>query len=77
MESPLVVNATLILPHLKHKILFKAFDKLQVGESFIFHNDRDSKSLYHLLKSQRGNRFEWNYLESGPKNWDINIKRTS
>ncbi|WP_394351974.1 DUF2249 domain-containing protein [Rhodocytophaga rosea] len=66
MESSFILDVTLLLPHIKHKILFEKFDNLKVGESFILKNDHHIKSFYHLLKSHRGDRFEWKSLQDGP-----------
>lgn len=76
MEPAFLLDATLLLPQLKYKIIFEKFDSLKVGESFILHNSHDPKPLYHQLKSHRGNRFDWTYLQSGPKVWNVMIKKT-
>ncbi|MDO1450851.1 DUF2249 domain-containing protein [Rhodocytophaga aerolata] len=76
MEPSFILDATILLPHSKHKILFEKFDSLKVGGSFIVKNDHHTKSFYHLLKSHRGDRFEWKYLQSGPVVWKVIIQKT-
>lgn len=64
-----------IQPALKHPTIFKKFDSLQEGESFIIVNDHDPKPLYYQLLAERGNIFSWNYLEQGPEVWKVHVKK--
>ncbi len=68
-----VVNVPSLEPKLKHPTIFQTFDSLQAGESMIIHNDHDPKPVYYQLKSERGDGFTWEYLQEGPKDWDIRI----
>jgi regulator of cell morphogenesis and NO signaling len=43
--------------------------------SLIIHNDHDPKPLYYQLLGERGNIFNWEYLEQGPQWWKIKITR--
>ena len=62
-------------PALKHPTIFKKFDALQEGESFVIINDHDPKPLYYQLLAERGNIFTWEYLEQGPEVWKVYIKK--
>jgi regulator of cell morphogenesis and NO signaling len=64
-----------IQPALKHPTIFKKFDSLQEGESFIIVNDHDPKPLYYQLLAERGNIFSWNYVEQGPEVWKVHVKK--
>lgn len=64
-----------LLPALKHPTIFRKFDSLQDGESFVIINDHDPKPLYYQLLAERGNIFTWNYLEQGPEVWKVYIKK--
>lgn len=68
-----VVNVPSLEPKLKHPTIFQTFNSLQAGESMIIHNDHDPKPVYYQLKSERGDGFTWEYLQEGPKDWDIRI----
>jgi len=39
------------------------------------HNDHDPKPLYYQLLGERGNIFEWEYLEQGPEWWKVKISK--
>jgi regulator of cell morphogenesis and NO signaling len=62
-------------PALKHPTIFKKFDALQEGQSFIIINDHDPKPLYYQLQAERGNIFSWEYLEQGPEVWKVHIRK--
>jgi regulator of cell morphogenesis and NO signaling len=70
-----VLDVTQIEPRLKHPTIFQKFDSLKGGEGFIIHNDHDPKPLYYQLLGERGNIFDWTYLESGPEIWEVHIKK--
>lgn len=63
-------------PALKHPTIFRKFDALEEGASFVIINDHDPKPLYYQLLAERGNIFSWNYLEQGPEIWKVHIKKT-
>jgi len=62
-------------PALKHPTIFRKFDALNEGESFVIINDHDPKPLYYQLLAERGNIFSWEYLEQGPEIWKVYIKK--
>ncbi|MFV0604487.1 MAG: iron-sulfur cluster repair di-iron protein [Niabella sp.] len=72
------LDVTKIEPRYKHPTIFKHFDELEAGESFIIENDHDPKPLYYELIGERGNIFTWEYLEKGPEWFVVKIaKRAS
>jgi regulator of cell morphogenesis and NO signaling len=68
-----ILNVTLLQPKQKHPTIFARFDALNEGQSFIIHNDHDPKPLYYQLLGERGNIFNWEYLEQGPEWWKVRI----
>jgi regulator of cell morphogenesis and NO signaling len=70
-----VLDVTLIEPRLKHPTIFARFDALNEGESLTIHNDHDPKPLYYQLLGERGNIFNWEYLEQGPEWWKVKITK--
>ncbi|HEX3023791.1 MAG TPA: iron-sulfur cluster repair di-iron protein [Chitinophagaceae bacterium] len=70
-----ILNVTVIDPRLKHPTIFARFDELKEGESLTIHNDHDPKPLYYQLLGERGNIFEWEYLEQGPELWKVKISK--
>jgi uncharacterized protein (DUF2249 family) len=71
------LNVTLIPPREKHPTIFRTFDALGAGESFILVNDHDPRPLRHQLSFERANQFEWEYLEAGPTTWKVRLTRTA
>ncbi len=70
-----VLNVTLLEPRQKHPTIFIRFDELNEGETLTIHNDHDPKPLYYQLLGERGNIFNWEYLEQGPEWWKVNITK--
>ncbi|HVS90859.1 MAG TPA: iron-sulfur cluster repair di-iron protein [Mucilaginibacter sp.] len=75
METETVLDVTVIEPRLKHPTIFQNFDSLAPGESFIIHNDHDPKPLYYQLLAERGQTFDWQYLDQGPEIWHVRIAK--
>lgn len=75
MEVLETLDVTVIEPRLKHSTIFDKFDSLLGGEAFIIHNDHDPKPLYYQLLAERGQVFNWDYLESGPEAWQVKIAK--
>ena len=69
------LNVTAIEPKFKHPTIFKYFDALQPGESFIIENDHDPKPLYYELIAERGDIFTWEYLLKGPELFEVQIAK--
>jgi regulator of cell morphogenesis and NO signaling len=70
-----ILNVTLLEPRQKHPTIFVRFDELVAGESLTIHNDHDPKPLYYQLIGERGNIFNWEYLEQGPEWWKVRITK--
>ena len=75
LEHENILNVTLLEPKLKHPTIFVRFDELISGESLILHNDHDPKPLYYELSAERGDIFDWEYLEQGPEIWRVKITK--
>lgn len=73
METLKTLNVFEIEPRLKHPTIFNWFDELAPGNAFIIHNDHDPKPLYYQLLGERGNIFNWEYLQEGPEYWKVKI----
>ncbi|MBS1586776.1 MAG: iron-sulfur cluster repair di-iron protein [Bacteroidetes bacterium] len=70
-----ILDVTVLEPRMKHPTIFARFDELTEGESLIIHNDHDPKPLYYQLLGERGNIFNWEYLEQGPQWWRVRISK--
>jgi uncharacterized protein (DUF2249 family) len=70
------LNVTTIIPRERHPLIFKTFDDLASGDSFVLINDHDPKPLYYQFLHEREGLFEWEYLEQGPAVWKVKISKT-
>jgi uncharacterized protein (DUF2249 family)/quercetin dioxygenase-like cupin family protein len=57
----------------KHPTIFRTFDELGVGESFVLVNNHDPKHLRDEFEVEHPGGYSWEYLERGPKQWRIRI----
>jgi uncharacterized protein (DUF2249 family) len=62
----------------KHPTIFAAYNALGHGESFVLVNNHDPIHLREEFETEHPGSYDWDYLESGPREWRIEIrKRTS
>lgn len=64
-----------IPPPQKHPTIFRVFDALTPGDSFMLINDHNPKPLYYQFGMERMGKFEWEDVESGPEVWRVRIKK--
>jgi uncharacterized protein (DUF2249 family) len=65
-----------IAPRVRHPLIFSTFDDLKSGESFVLVNDHNPKPLYYQFEAERHDQFRWEYLASGPEEWQVRVTRT-
>lgn len=66
-----------IPPAKRHPMIFQTFDNLAAGQSFTLINDHDPKPLYYQFLHEREGQFSWEYLETGPETWRVQVGRTT
>ncbi|HWK58559.1 MAG TPA: DUF2249 domain-containing protein [Parapedobacter sp.] len=76
-QDDVILNIPEIEPQQKHALIFKVFEMLKPGGTFIIHNNHDPRPVYHQLQAMHGDVFTWEYLQQGPQWWDIRISRKS
>lgn len=59
----------------KHPRIFELFESLAPGESFVLINNHDPQHLHDEFDSDHRGEFGWQYLERGPRRWQIEITR--
>lgn len=62
-----------IAPRDRHAVIFARFDELPAGESLELINDHDPKPLPGQFQIRSANAFSWDYLETGPNVWRVQI----
>ncbi|HEX6305467.1 MAG TPA: DUF2249 domain-containing protein [Anaerolineales bacterium] len=76
MTDEITIDVREVVPPQRHPQIFKAFESLEPGESFILVNDHDPKPLFYQFKFEREGEFTWEYLEEGPQDWRVQIGKT-
>ncbi|MFP4596809.1 MAG: DUF2249 domain-containing protein [Persicimonas sp.] len=71
------LDVTQIEPRQKHPTIFRTFDALDEGESFVLVNDHDPKPLRYQFQAERPDAFDWEYLEQGPGTWKVRLTRNA
>jgi uncharacterized protein (DUF2249 family) len=69
------LNVTIIAPRERHPLIFKTFDEMEKGGSFVLVNDHDPKPLYYSFLHEREGQFGWDYLVQGPEEWRVRISK--
>ena len=59
----------------KHPAIFELFDSLALGDSFVLINDHDPRRLHDEFANDHYAEYDWQYLERGPEQWQIQITR--
>lgn len=62
-------------PFERHEKIFEILAKLESGSSLQITNDHDPKPLHYQLEAEQPEQFDWEYLESGPKDWIVTITK--
>jgi uncharacterized protein (DUF2249 family) len=79
-EQPIIkttIDVRQIPPPQRHPLIFQTFEALEPGEFFRLVNDHDPKPLHYQFKFEHEGQFTWEYVESGPQVWQVNIGKTA
>ena len=63
-------------PFERHEKIFQVWDTLKTGETLKIINDHDPKPLRYQFEVEYKDRYAWEYVQKGPKDWVVSIKRT-
>lgn len=75
MTSPSRIDVRTIAPRDRHPLIFSTFGALAPGQAMELVNDHDPRPLYHQFSAEMPGRFDWTYLEEGPRTWRVSITR--
>lgn len=67
------LDAREIPPRVRHETIFEHLDALSAGEALRLLNDHDPAPLRYQLEATRPGQFAWEYVESGPVDWQVDI----
>ena len=57
----------------KHPAIFRTYDDLAAGESFVLVNNHDPRHLREEFNTEHPGSYGWEYLAKGPEAWRIRI----
>lgn len=75
LEQPAVIDVREIPHGQRHPRIFARFARLAPGEAFTLVNNHDPKPLRREFDAAHDGTFTWDYLESGPEQWQVRIGR--
>lgn len=76
MADTPVLNVALIEDHrMRHEAIFKSFENLENGQSFIIRNDHDPLPVFFQLRARNGEVVGWDYEQEGPDHWDVRVTK--
>ncbi len=61
----------------KHPTIFAAYAELAVGSSFVLVNDHDPRHLHDEFETDFAGGYDWEYLNTDPRDWRIKISKTA
>jgi uncharacterized protein (DUF2249 family) len=64
-------------PQKRHGYIFDTFNGLKPGEVMELINDHDPKPLWYQMSAEMAGQFEWAYIEEGPEDWRVDIRKLS
>jgi uncharacterized protein (DUF2249 family) len=62
-----------LAPRERHQTIFEHLGKLESGQTMTLVNDHDPIPLRYQLDAERPDQFRWDYRESGPERWVVDI----
>ncbi len=74
-SAPNALDVRPLPPRRKSATVLAAFDRLEVGESFVLVDDRAPDRLHAHFDSKRPGEVQWVALHDGPHVWHIEITR--
>lgn len=62
-----------LAPRDRHEKIFDELDRLGLGEVLKLVNDHDPAPLRYQLDATRPGQYRWEYVDSGPQDWAVEI----
>jgi len=74
-SAPNALDVRPLPPPRKSATVLAAFDRLEVGESFVLVDDHNPASLRMHIEAERPGEGGWEALQEGPRVWHVEITR--
>lgn len=75
MENIVKLDLRDIVVFERHPKIFEAWEKLEEGKTLQLINDHDPKPLHYQFEEEYKDSYKWDYVQSGPKDWIVNITK--
>jgi uncharacterized protein (DUF2249 family)/hemerythrin-like domain-containing protein len=75
MQEVSLLDVRNVVPRSRHALIFDTFAGLAPGQAFVLINDHDPRPLYYQFQAEHPAEFSWEYLEQGPEDWRVRIRR--
>lgn len=62
-------------PFERHEKIFQVWDSIKTGQTLRIINDHDPKPLHYQYEAEYKGQYEWEYEQSGPRDWIVRIKK--
>jgi uncharacterized protein (DUF2249 family) len=69
------IDVRIIPPKLKHRTIYQTLQALPLNETLRIVNDHDPRPLRFELDADYPHAFAWQYVESGPDRWLVEIRK--
>lgn len=67
------MDVTELAPRDRHQTIFQRLFELETGDTLTLLVDHDPIPLRYQLDAERPDQFRWEYQESGPEQWVVDI----
>ena len=64
-----------VTPFERLDLILQKWGTLKSGETLQITNDHDPQPLRSQFEAQYKNQYEWEYVQTGPKDWIVKIKK--
>lgn len=69
----MVLDLRSMPPFERHTKIFEVWENLASGENMRIINDHDPKPLHYQFDAELTDQYSWEYLQEGPKDWEVRI----
>ena len=64
-----------VTPFERRDLIFQKWGALKPGDTLQITNDHDPQPLHSQFEMLHTKEYEWEYVQKGPKDWIVNIKK--
>lgn len=69
------IDVRTLAPRERHPTIFGMLHALAPGETMVIVSDHEPRPLHYQIEMSHPGEFSWEYLETGPEVWRVEIGR--